>query len=176
MDKKGSIIGGVILITVGGLLLLSQLFPGMAGTIGGLWPLIVVGVGGLFLLSAFAGNADLSVPGCFLVGLGAILTYQNSTGNWASWAFMWTLFPGFVGLGLVLSSVLDKTRSEARSDGWRLVGISAALFVLFGAFFSGWGGMGRYWPLLLIGAGIWLVFKNRAGRTAVDNPEKSEKE
>jgi hypothetical protein len=162
MHKQSSIISGGILILVGVFLLLAQFFPGLATIfdISRQWPLIVVAVGVLFLLSALVANPPLAVPGMIVGGIGGILYYQNLTGNWASWAYIWALIPGFVGLGLVLMGLRQGSRDPLR-EGGRLVGISAILFLVFGAFFNGLGGLGQFWPVLLIIAGLWLLVRNR---------------
>lgn len=166
MQKRKSIIGGIILIAVGVLILLAQLIPGVGDIIdfGQQWPLIVIGIGVLFIISAFLGNPDLAVPGSFTTGLGLIFWYQNASGNWGSWAYIWTLLPGFVGIGMVLTGLLDKTRADMKWEGGRLVLISGALFLVFSFFFNMPWNVGQFWPLLLIGAGLWMLFRNRRAK------------
>ena len=36
-----------------------------------------------------------------VTGTGLILLYQNSTGRWQTWAYIWALYPVFLGLGLM---------------------------------------------------------------------------
>lgn len=166
MEKRGSIVGGVIMIGVGVTFLLLQLFPELAVrlNIGAQWPLIVVLVGGAFLLSAFLGTPHLAIPGSIVTGIGLILYYQNGTGNWASWSFAWALIPGFVGIGLMLSGMLAREKGKtAVQDGRRLIFISAIMFIVFGALFSGLGAIGRFWPVLLIVAGGGILLKQRKG-------------
>ncbi len=88
MQKRGSIIVGTILILVGALFLLAQIFPSIAINldIGRQWPLIIVTVGGLFIVSAFLGTPPLAIPGSIVAGIGMILYVQNLTGTWSSWA------------------------------------------------------------------------------------------
>ena len=90
------------------LFLAGQLFPGMFGRIGPFtWPVIVVGVGVfLFVLGLITGNPGMSVPACVVGGIGLLLYWQNATGNFASWAYAWTLIPGFVGVGVILEGLL----------------------------------------------------------------------
>ena len=65
MQKRSSIIAGLILIIVGAFFLLAQAFPGLASIFNPsfYWPFIIVVVGGLFLLVAFLGTPPLAVPG-----------------------------------------------------------------------------------------------------------------
>jgi hypothetical protein len=86
-----------------------------------------------------------------------LLYWQNATGNWESWAYVWTLIPGFVGLGTVLAGLLGgESRQEVRGGLW-LILISLVLFAAFGSFFGALGLVGPYWPLLLIALGV-LIF------------------
>ena len=93
MEKKSSIIGGAILILAGVFFLLAQFFPGLVSwfNIGQQWPLIIIFVGGLFLAGALLGTPPLAIPGSIIGGTGLLLYYQNASGDWASWAYAWTL-------------------------------------------------------------------------------------
>jgi hypothetical protein len=89
--------------------------------------------------------------------MGAILYYQTATGDWDSWAYIWSLIPGFVGVGIVLSGLLGGEGSESiRAGGW-LILISLVLFAVFGSLFGALGGLGDYWPVLLILLGLVLL-------------------
>lgn len=162
MQKRSSIIAGIILILVGALFLLVQLFPGLAEQmdIGQQWPLLIVALGLLFITGALLSAPPLAVPGSVITGIGALLYYQNLTGNWESWAYAWTLIPGFAGAGIILMKLIGGEPGRGVREGGRLVLISLALFILFGAFFGGLGGLSRYWPVILILVGIWLLLKS----------------
>ncbi len=166
MHKRSSIIIGTILILVGFLFLVIQLFPGLAFSldIGQQWPLIIVSVGILLILSAIFGSPTLAIPGSIVSGVGGILYVQNLTNTWSSWAYIWTLIPGFVGIGLLLAGLLGHQRRVSWREGSRLLLISAVLFFVFGAFFNGLGGLGRYWPIILIGLGLWMLLPRRRQR------------
>jgi len=163
MSKRSSIVGGVILILVGSLFLLFQLFPDLAEDleIWRQWPLIIVAAGGLFLLSALFGTPPLAVPGSVITGIGGILYYQNISGNWASWAYVWTLFPAFAGIGILMMNALQGNAGHGVREGGRLVLISLVMFLIFGAFFNGLGKFGQYWPILFIVIGGWLLVRGR---------------
>ncbi len=163
MEKRGSIVGGLIFITVGLVFLLLQMFPDLTAQLAleRQWPLLVVGAGAVFLVGAVLGAPGLVMPGVIIGGTGLILYYQNLTDQWSTWAFAWTLYPGFSGLGLILMKVLSGGKEGSFRQGVRLMVISVALFLVFGAFFDGFGGFGRFWPLLLIASGAWLLLQNR---------------
>lgn len=163
MEKRSSIVGGLILILVGTLFLLMQFFPGLADRIdlANQWPLIIVAIGAFFLLAALIGTPPLAIPGSIIAGIGGILHYQNLSGNWASWAYIWALIPGFVGVGTILMHMLQGQFRRGVREGGSLLVISAIMFVVFAAFFNGLGGIGQYWPVLLILAGGWLLIKRK---------------
>ena len=150
------------MIIIGVLFLGLQMFPRFFRffDIGHQWPLIIVIVGAFFLISAFISTPQLAIPGSIVTGIGSILYYQNLTGNWDTWAYIWTLIPGFVGIGLILSARLGGGGHTAAA-GRRLLGISAILFLIFTLFFSN---VGQFWPILLIALGVWLLVKNRRVR------------
>ncbi|MCA9975917.1 MAG: hypothetical protein KC413_09220, partial [Anaerolineales bacterium] len=81
MQKRSSIVGGLIMIVVGAFFLLLQFSPSLAAQIdfGRQWPLLVVGLGVFFLLGALLGTPPLAVPGSIVSGVGGILYYQNMT-------------------------------------------------------------------------------------------------
>lgn len=174
MQKQSSIIIGTILILVGVLFLVVQFFPGLAPNldISLQWPLIIVAVGILLLFSAFLGVPALAIPGSIISGIGGILYVQNLTGAWSSWAYVWALIPGFVGIGLLIAGALGHERRQSWREGSRLILISGVMFLIFGAFFSGLGLIGRYWPVLLIGLGLWQLLPNRQKKRSASQ-EKS---
>jgi hypothetical protein len=158
MQKQSSIFVGLILILAGILFLLFQIFPGMVPhlDLAVQWPLVVLGIGGLLLLGALLFNPPLAIPGSIVSGIGLILTYQNATDNWESWAYAWTLIPGFVGIGIMLMGLLDREKRKQVRDGFRLLLVSLGLFVVFGGFL---GAFGQFWPVLLILGGIFLLIR-----------------
>jgi len=154
--RRSSLVGGLVLILLGAWFLVVQWVPGLQ--IWFSWPLIIVGVGGLLLIiGLLTGVPGLAVPACIVGGIGGLLYWQNTTGNWESWAYAWTLTPGFVGVGIVLSGLLGgETRQSLRGGGW-LILISLVLFTVFGSFFGALGLMGDYWPVLLILLGLLVL-------------------
>jgi hypothetical protein len=154
--RRGSIIGGIILIAVGVFFLILPFFPNLADflNIQQQWPLIIIAVGALFLLGAVMGTPGLAVPGSIMTGIGALLYFQNLLDAWDTWAFAWTLIIGFVGLGVILSNVLQGTGRKGVREGGKLVLISLIMFLVFGSLFSGWFSLGIIFALLLIGIGL----------------------
>ncbi|MBE2222328.1 MAG: hypothetical protein IAF02_12345 [Anaerolineae bacterium] len=174
MEKRGSIIGGIILILLGVFFLLLQFFPGLADlfNLSQQWPLIIIGAGILFLLGALLGNPPLAVPGMIISGTGLILYYQNTSGDWGSWAYIWALYPVFIGVGIIIMHILQGAWRQGLREGGVLVLIGVVLFVVFAGFFNGFGGLGRFWPILIILGGLWLLWKSRGAAQGKANKEK----
>jgi hypothetical protein len=106
-DRNSALRLGVVLIILGGLFLLVRAAPDLFGWVGdSSWPLIIVGVGiVLLLIGAVTGAAGMAVPAAIVGGIGGLLYWQNATGNWQSWAYAWTLIPGFVGAGTLVAGL-----------------------------------------------------------------------
>ena len=151
--RRSPVVGGVILILLGTLLLVGQLMPNLF--IWFSWPFIIIGVGFLFIIAAaISGTGGLAIPGCIIGGIGSILYYQNLTGNWESWAYMWTLIPGFVGLGIALAGLLDPHYRKADNSAWFLIALSLVGFIIFGGAFGMPALAMKFWPLILILIGV----------------------
>jgi hypothetical protein len=160
-SKRTSIVSGAILILVGGLLFTAQIMPDLLPDFWQIfsWPWIIIGIGlVLFVLGAAVGEPGMAVPATIVTGLGGILAYQWYTGDWQSWSYIWTLIPGFVGLGIVLMSLLGGEASV--KDGGTLIFISFIMTAVFGSFFGAIGMAGRYWPVLLILLGVVLMVRS----------------
>ena len=133
--------------------------------LGRVWPLIffVIGAGFytpvLLMPQARAGLAALFIPGTIMIGLGVIFLYNTLTGDWGSWAYAWSLIPAFVGIGLILASRFGRWQGDtARAGLWMALGSAAVFSVL--AMFFGSRTFGAIGPILLIGLGVLLLFRN----------------
>ena len=163
-ERKSDLVFGILLILIGGWFLAAQfdLVPGLneSMNIEYQWPLIIIGVGiFLFLLGLLLRNPGMSVPACIVGGIGCLLYWTNLTGNWGAWSYLWALIPGFVGIGIILSTLLGGMEKKGYREGLRLIIISAILFLIFLMLFSGQGQFLKYWPILLIFGGIWIIFQ-----------------
>jgi len=154
--RRLNLVTGLILVALGAAVLVLQLVPGIYLPFS--WPWIIITAGCLLLvLGAATGVPALVVPACVVGGIGGILAYQVATGDWDSWAYIWVLIPGFVGLGLVLAGALSGGESGTiRAGGW-LLAISLLLLTAFGSLFGALGLVGPYWPVLLIILGLALL-------------------
>ena len=138
------------------------------------WPLFVI-VPGLVLLTAALvaeppHGVGFAVPGAIVTTVGFVLLYQNATGHWESWAYVWALVgPGAAGLGLLLYGLLFRER-EMVGQGSRLITLGTVLFVVGFWFFETIFESGRvpvdlqnWWPVVLIGIGLLIVIGSLLG-------------
>ncbi|MCD6285176.1 MAG: hypothetical protein J7M39_04595 [Anaerolineae bacterium] len=162
-QKRKSITSGLLLILLGLVFLAFQLFPGLNVWADQefTWPLSILMVAvGLLVIGALTGAADMLVPASIVGGIGGILYFQNAgILTWESWAFLWTLIPGFVGIGVFLAGLLKWNRKEM-GDGLQSLLVSAVLFLVFGSLIGsvfGYVPFTNYLPILLIVLGIYLL-------------------
>ena len=151
---------GILLVIVGVFYLVAQQMPGLPAFLHMqfTWPWYVVAAGALILvIGLLTGTPSMAVPACIVVGIGGILYYQNQTNDWESWSFLWTLIPGFVALGILLTGLFgEDTRNNLRR-GLNLLVVSAVLFLIFAALFQRLNLLGPYGPaVLLILLGIYI--------------------
>lgn len=154
-SRRSALAGGIVLILLGLGFLSAQIFPLFWAWVGvASWPLIVIGVGALLLLIGLVTwTPGMAVPACIVGGIGGLLWWQNTTGNWASWAYAWALIPGFAGVGTMLAGILEGKGRTIR-DGAFSVLVSLILFAIFASFLGGPAFLGKYWPALLIVLGV----------------------
>jgi hypothetical protein len=161
MDRKmRSNLGiGVLLLLIGGWMLTVQFLPNIGEWFWGFfdWPVYIIGAGAAMLIfGLIVGAPGMAIPACIVGGIGGLLFYQNTTGDWDSWAYAWALIPGFTGIGTLLASLLGEGGKTGLRSGLTLIFISLVLFLIFGAIF-GANPLGIYWPFLLIALGIWML-------------------
>jgi hypothetical protein len=158
---RSNLAAGVLLILVGGWFLALQIFPDISDWFWKTfdWPFVIVGVGVcLLIFGLVAGAPGMAVPASVVSGIGGILAYQNATGNWESWSYVWSLIPGFVGIGVILAALLGDGGRDGFRSGVTLVFISAILFLIFSSI-MGANPLGAWWPVLLIVFGLWLLLR-----------------
>jgi hypothetical protein len=161
-QRRTGLVGGTILILLGLWFLVMQMIPQLQEimNIDFSWPLFVIAAGAvLLILGLLIGEPSTAVPACIVGGIGVLLYYQNATGNWSSWAYAWTLIPGFAGIGAILAGALGDNPKRSIRDGLNLMVISAVMFLIFGSFLGGLNLLGPYWPVLLILLGLWFLIQ-----------------
>jgi hypothetical protein len=134
------------------------------------WPLFVIIPGLTLLVVGFAGVGSVAtIPGGIVTMLGLVLAYQNSSGDWPTWAFAWALVvPGGVGLGMYLQALRDHDQHSLRT-GRTLIFISVMIFIVGFVLFESilgisgreYGGVGKAaLPVLLIVIGLILLVRS----------------
>jgi uncharacterized membrane protein YvlD (DUF360 family) len=161
---------GIALLVVGIVMLSFQLVPDLRQWIAPFvsWPVFIAAFGLFLILTGYISrNAESINGGCFFIGLGAIFTWQVQTQDWASWAYMWTLFPAFSGVGLILSSFLRDNPQAALLKGLQEIMVSAVMFFLFSTLLGGKNWIGPFWPVLIILAGLLMLAKPIFNRSSI---------
>lgn len=181
-EKAGRNIAAITLIGVGLLFLLAQTFN--FSFIGLLWPFFVIVPGLVFLYAAVTGDkskAGMAVPGAMVTGTGVILFYQNLTGHWASWAYIWALYPVF--LGFALTFIGRRTQNASTyATGNNFVKFGLMAFVGFWVFFEllifgGRGSMASTLvPLVLIAAGVYMLFRRGSASETLKKKKNTREE
>ena len=171
-SNRGRISFAMLLIVVGAWYLAIEIFPGLKNMAygSGTWPLQIIGLGLLFAVVAILSwTPAFFVPASIVTGIGGLLYWQNSTGNWASWSYMWTLIPGFVGFGLLLFGLLARKRGAYLSGMWNLFS-SLILFGIFASAFSGLDFASKLWPAGLILLGLIVLVMGFRKKKITTNP------
>ncbi|HMB24604.1 MAG TPA: hypothetical protein VKP08_17290 [Anaerolineales bacterium] len=154
---------GLLLVLIGVWLVVSRQVPAVQDWIDQnfAWPMWTIGAGVLILLiGLITGAPGMAVPAAIVAGVGGILYYQNATGDWDSWSYLWTLFFGFVGVGTILAGLLGDNTRYNLTHGLNLVVISAALFLIFASLFGGLSILGDYGAaIVLIALGVYILLR-----------------
>ncbi len=156
---------GVILILLAAWFAALKFYPWLKNLIPPFaWPMWIVIAGGIILLiGLLVGAPGMAVPACIVAGIGGILYYQNATGDWASWAYMWALIPGFVGVGITLAGILGRDFKRSVREGLNLILISIVMFLVFAAAFGGLAILGPYKEYALavffLVLGLWFIVR-----------------
>ena len=158
-----SLIWGVILILIGFLVLGSNLHW-YSFHWGNLWPLAII-LGGVFFWTGWLFNRKefgLLMPGSILLVYGIMFQYSALYG----WYNMDQLWPGFLvgpGLGFLFMYLLGNREKGLLIPAFILIGLAVIFWIGEDAF-------SYLWPLLLIGIGIYLLFRNRFRQSDRSSP------
>ncbi len=161
-EKRGSIVVGGILVLIGAIFLFVNVFHVDFGQV---WPIIFFIIGAGFYLPVLLMPRDrqnlagLLIPGTILFGLGTIFFYNIFTDNWGSWAYIWTLIPASVGLGLLLAARVGNWGGDTMKVGFWMFVISTGVCLVLAAFFGG-GNAGLIGAILLIVLGVFLLIRS----------------
>lgn len=159
-NSGGRFSWGAILITVGLLLILSNLgiVPSIWKLMSTFWPLIIIFISLMFHVGFYSNpkNVGLLVPGGILLTVGIVCQCSEL---WGLWRFMW---PGFIlapAVGLFELYYFGKREKGLLVPVGILTGISLIFFTME---LNSLGRFARYIiPVSLIAAGALILVKNR---------------
>jgi hypothetical protein len=173
--NRSNLFLGLLLILIGGWMVVTRQVPSMQAWLDNnfIWPMWVIGAGVLvFLIGLITSNPGMAIPASIIAGIGGILYYQEVNNNYSSWSYMWTLIPGFSGVGEILAGLLGERTRRNLSSGLRNLVVSAVMFLAFGTFFGGLSILGEYGaPILIILLGVYVLargFMRRGGSRVQD--------
>ncbi len=190
-NNSGRLIGGTILIGIGVLALLGNMFQFDVWHY--LWPFFIIGFGLAFFAGMWAGGkatGGLAIPGTIFTLTGLLLLFQNTFNHFDSWAYAWALVaPTGVGIGLLIFSWWSD-KAELVRPGRILIMIGLILFLIGGFFYEFSVGIFAFThagnvlgPLLLILIGVvlllsrgffWMIFPSQ--KPATNPPSQPNKE
>lgn len=159
-QNRSNLFLGVLLIAIGAWLVATRQVPSLQqfteNMTGAMWT-IAAGIL-ILVIGLITGAPGMAVPASIVAGIGGILFYQDQVGDYASWSYMWTLIPGFVGVGTILAGLLGENTSRNLSSGLRTIVFSAVLFLVFGTFLGDLDFLGEYGvAILLILLGLFIL-------------------
>ena len=165
----GGLIAGVIVIGIGLFFLLGQFVPDI-----GRWiPLFI----GLAFLAAFLARREYGflIPGCIVAGVGVGVVLEGVVDErWSGSVVLLSIAGGFIAIWVVsrLMHAADRSwphgpsHDAAKALWWPLIPggilLLVALIVLVEEGFH--SDLLRWWPLLLIGAGVVILLANLSRR------------
>jgi hypothetical protein len=179
--RSSNSVGAYLLIGLGALFLAGQVFGFDIGRVFDLsWPLFIIIPGVIFLLIAIMGHqgtVGFAVPGAIITGTGAILWFQETFNRWETWAYVWTLYPVFLGAALLFMGTRMNSQEQIKTGRgfiqWGLIAFVAlaALFELL--IFHDNSQIGRWLvPGLLILGGVYLLYFRRPSEALFSEKDK----
>ncbi len=169
---RGSFVAGLLLIVIGVFLLAVQWVPGLYLWVSWerSWPLLIVALAVFLAIIGLASlRPDMAIPVAVIGGIGGLLYRQNLTGDWGSWAYAWTLIPGFAGVGTIAAGLFRGLSARGRRmliEGLSQIVTAVVLFAIFGSFLGGPAWLTRYWPLAIVLLGLWIMVRPGHGKCA----------
>lgn len=187
MDRRFSAIVGVALIVVGGLALLFSLGMPVLGVrlspfwpvglawrwLSWLWPLVVVGLGLLFVVPPLLtrgrpGLGALLIPGMPILTTGAILLLANLFRWWDVWSWLWPQEVLALALGFLFAAIY--THKSWLAVPAIIVGLNGLVFQ-FCAVTGLWEAWAVLWTIEPLSVGLALLLvgvkTRKVGLTAV---------
>jgi hypothetical protein len=135
-----------------------------------LWPAFIVGPGLVLLLPAYKSTSKrdnilnfLAIPGAMMVALGSLMFLMNLVDHFESMAYIWPLVISAGVVGLMYMERFDPD-STVHENGHRFIRVMVMAFMGSALFFEVlvFESLGGWWPMLLVGLGVYVILKNRS--------------
>lgn len=148
MSRTIELLTGLMLLLIGLVVLASDLFQGWFAGLGipeeilAWWPILLVALSLFFLLPAIFGRqhrrlrAGMVIPGALFAGVGGALLFTSLTDRWSAWAYIWTVIPFSLGLGMYVAGWI----ADAPAFKWIGSGIAAGAVVAYLVLATAFGG------------------------------------
>ncbi|MCB2201038.1 hypothetical protein KQI63_16695 [bacterium] len=158
-EKRGRIVGGSILILIGGLFLLDNLDLFEFS-----WPMILIGIGAVLLIQSVLDKHHQPVQGGVLLLLLGLVFLADQE-RWLPWGMSrdWPLILFAVGISSIVGYWANPKKRGSLTGGIILLAIGAIFLATEYHYFE-WkvvGDIFEWWPLILLGLGVWLLVKDR---------------
>lgn len=158
-EKRGRIVGGSILILIGGLFLLDNL-----DVLEFSWPMILIGIGAALLLQSVLDKRHQPVQGGVLLLLLGLIFLADQE-RWLPWGMNrdWPLILFAIGISMIVAYWV-KPRKRGNLTGGIIILTIASIFLATEYHYFEWYVLGDiidWWPLILLGLGVWLLVKDR---------------
>lgn len=169
--SSGPMLPGVILIVVGIAFMLAQYNVIRSDQV---WPLFVLAPGlGFWAMYFYSkdrqSSAGLLIPGTITTLIGLLFFYLNFS-DWGQMEFLWPMFPLIVGIAFYTFYFASGKNSKDRG-----ILIPATILTAIGIIFLVIAKFSyKLWPIILIAAGILMLFGRREKREKEINDENSD--
>ena len=165
-DRILSLIFGLALIALGGIILLGNMFLTIQAW--RLWPLTVIIVGITMTVPGFLGLkrrglGALFIPGIPILTTGGILLIASLFNRWEVWALAWPLEVIGLALGFAFAAIF--MRVAALAIPAIIIGLNG-LILAFCNLTGLWGAWALLWPIEPLAVGLGLLVLGYANRSA----------
>lgn len=135
-----------------------------------LWPAFIVVPGLVMLLPAYKSTSKqgnvlnfLAIPGAMVVALGSLMFLMNLVDHFESMAYIWPLV---ISAGVVGLMYMERFNDEStvHKNGHHFIRVMVFAFMGAALFFEVlvFESLGSWWPLVLVGLGVYVYLKNRS--------------
>jgi CDP-diglyceride synthetase len=157
----------LLLISAGVILLITNLLN--ISLMNYLWPGFIAGLGLLMVWPSYQSTAErqspfsfLAVPGAVLLAMSGLFFLMNLSHHFESMAYSWTLLLAAGAAGYAYLKRFDDS-GAVQEKSHRFIRTMVLAFMVLATIFELliFQSLGAWWPLLLIGVGVYMYLKNK---------------